>query len=209
MNICLFAGTFNPIHNAHLKMAQFVLDNFGFDKILFIPAYKPPHKDYAPDMSNHRLKMVQIAIKNNPKFEVSDIEFKREGKSYTYLTIQELYKKYYNKEIAQQVYNDGLLTTYDKFNFIIGTDAFKKIETWYETDKLKKLVDFIVFIRENETINLDYLKEKGYNFKFAEMDFFDISSTNLRNRIKNQQPIESFVPKEVEDYIYKNGLYGN
>lgn len=194
MKLCIFAGTFNPIHKAHLKMAEYVLENFGFDKIIFIPAYKPPHKEYENNMSFHRLEMVKLAIQNNSKFEVSDIEFKREGKSYTYLTILELLK---------QVMNEG------RISFIIGTDAFRKIETWYETDKLKELIDFIVFKRENEVVNFDRLKTKGYNFKFANMDFIDISSTEIRKCIKENKPIDDFVTKEVKEYIYKNGLYEN
>lgn len=191
MNLCVFAGTFNPIHLAHLKMAQYVVDNFGFDKILFIPAYKPAHKDYDIQMCLHRLNMVKLATASNPKFKVCDVEYKSEGKSYSYITAKKLYEKY------------------GKISFIIGTDAFEKIETWYETDKLKKIVDFIVFIRENEPVNLDWLKEKGYNFKIAPMNFIDISSTNLRERIKTGKPISDFVTKEVEDYIQKYGLYKN
>lgn len=194
MKLCIFSGTFNPIHKAHLKMAQYVIDNFGFDKIVFIPAYKPPHKDYDTSMCTHRYNMVKLAIKNNPKFEISDIEYQREGKSYSYLTALELYKKYNV---------DG------KIHFIIGTDAFKKIESWYEANKFKNIVDFIVFIRENETVNLDYLKDKGYNFEISKMPFTDISSTNLRERIAEGQPINELVTKEVEEYINKNGLYKN
>ena len=278
MKLCIFAGTFNPIHNAHLAMAQYVLDNFEFDKILFIPAYKPPHKDYDDSMSFHRLEMVKLATQNNPKFEVSDIEFKREGKSYTYLTVLEIYKNMQNTSLRAELsgawQSDNSCGTYateslhrsalplpltkerllnycyeilrlsvilsraknlitfqpqndcecnseatepltrkvfqdfdNKLSFIIGTDAFKKIETWYETDKLKKLVDFIVFIRENEAVNLDYLKDKGYNFQFAQMNFIDISSTELRERIYNKKSIKNLVPKEIEEYINKNGLY--
>ena len=209
MKLCLFAGTFNPIHKAHLAMAEYALDNLGFDRILFIPAYKPPHKSYDDNMSMHRLEMVKLATQNNSKFEVSDIEFKREGKSYTYLTVLEILKNLYDYKSPKQVRDDRLLTNLEKISFIIGTDAFEKIETWYETDKLKKLIDFIVFVRENETVNLDYLKEKGYNFQFSKMKFLDISSTELRNRIKNNEPIKDLVTKEVEEYIYKNGLYGN
>lgn len=194
MKLCVFCGTFNPIHRAHLSMAQYVLDNFEFDKILFIPAFKPPHKNYDIEMAKHKFNMVELAIKNNPKFEVSDIEYKREGKSYTYLTIVELYKKY---KI------DG------KINFIIGTDAFEKIETWYETDKLKELIDFIVFVRENEAVELNYLKQKGYNFQFAKMGFLDISSTELRKNIQQNKPLDKIITKEVEEYILKNGLYKN
>lgn len=170
-------------------MAEFVLKNFGFEKIIFIPAYKPPHKDYDLEMSYHRLNMVKLATEYNKNFEVSDIEFQRDTKSYTYLTILELYKKY---------------NPNGKISMIIGTDALKKIETWYETDKLKNLVDFIVFIRENEHVNLDWLKEKGYNFQTADMPFEDISSTKIREKgeLKN-------VPPKVKEYIEKNGLYKN
>ena len=138
--------------------------------------------------------MVKLAIQYNPHFEISDIEYKNEGKSYSYLTALELNKQY---KI------DG------KINFIIGTDAFKKIESWYETDKFKKLVDFIVFIRENEEVDLTHLKNKGYNYKIAKMPFLDISSTELRNRISNGLPIKDLVTEEVEDYINKNELYRN
>lgn len=194
MKLCVFCGTFNPIHKAHLMMAQYVLDNFGFDKILFIPAFKPPHKNYDIKIAEHKFNMVELAIRSNPNFEISDIEYKRNGKSYTYLTILELYKQY---KI------DG------KINFIIGTDAFEKIETWYETDKLKELIDFIVFMRENETVDFEHLKQNGYNFRFAQMDFIDISSTELRNKIKQKKPFNELVTKEVEEYITKNGLYKN
>ncbi len=194
MKLCIFPGTFNPIHRAHLKMAEYVLKNYGFDKIMFIPAYRPPHKDYSPDMCLHRYNMVKEAIKYNPKFEISDIEFKLEGKSYSYLTVLELYKKYNI---------DG------NIKFIIGTDAFSQIKTWYETDKLKKIVDFIVFIRDNKTVNFENLKLDGYNFKFTNMPFTDISSTELRQRIVENKPIDNLVTEEVKEYIIKNGLYRN
>ena len=196
MKLCVFQGTFNPIHVAHLKMADFVLKNYGFDKIIFIPAYKPPHKNYDITLTPHRLKMVELAALSNPNFKVSDIEYKNERNSYTYLTILELYKKY---DIE------------GKINFIIGTDAFKKIDTWYEADKLKKLVNFIVFVRENELDNKKYheLKEKGYNFTFAKMDFQDISSSNIRQNIREGHDISEFVTDKVKGYIEKNGLYKN
>ncbi|MBO6180364.1 nicotinate (nicotinamide) nucleotide adenylyltransferase [bacterium] len=196
MKLCVFQGTFNPIHNAHLRVAKYVLNKYDFDKLLFIPAYKPPHKKYDDNMSIHRLNMVKLAIEDehNSKIEVSDIEYKREGKSYTYLTICELYKKY---EIE------------GKINFIIGTDAFKDIENWYEADKLKKLVKFTVFIRENNFSSLEYnyLKDKGYDFIFDELSFEDISSTELREKIKNGQNIDGFINNSVKEYIAKNELY--
>lgn len=194
MKLCIFSGTFNPIHRAHLKMAEYVLENFGFDKIIFIPAYKPPHKDYDTNICTHRFNMVRLAIEYNPHFEISDIEYQHEGKSYSYLTALQLKKQY---------------CTEDKINFIIGTDAFEKIESWYEAEKFKDLVDFIVFVRENKTVNFDDLKEKGYSFEIARMPFIDISSTELRERIKEGKSISNLVTEEVEEYIYKNGLYRN
>ncbi len=191
MKLCVFQGTFNPIHNAHLRVGEYVLEYFGFEKLVFIPACIPPHKDCSPNYSQHRLRMVELATEYNTKFEVSDIEFRREGKSYTYLTIKELYENY------------------GKVSFIIGTDAFKKIESWYETDKLKKLVKFIVFIREDnfDISKYDYLKDKGYDFEFQTLSYQDISSTELREKIKKGKDIKNFVPEKVKEYIRENGLY--
>lgn len=196
MKLCVFQGTFNPIHNAHLKMANFVLKNYDFDKIVFIPAYRPPHKNYDIALTPHRMEMVKLATLVNPKFKVSDIEYQNERNSYTYLTILELYKRY---DIE------------GKINFIIGTDAFKKIDTWYETDKLKNMLDFIVFVRENEPDTQKYaeLKAKGYNFTFAKMDFEDISSTNIRQNIKLGKDISKYVTNNVKGYIETYGLYKN
>lgn len=193
MNFCLFQGTFNPIHNAHLAMAQFVLDNFKFDKIIFVPASKPPHKGFNDDLSLHCLAMTKLAVEDNEKFLVDDVEFKSQNPSYTYLTLQALSKKHNVK----------------KFDFIIGEDAFEKIESWYETDKLKKMVDFIIFQRgykENEK-KLSDLKKKGYNYRVANMDFIDISSTKIREKIKKNESLKDLVPVKVEEYIEKNGLY--
>ena len=194
MKLCVFSGTFNPIHKAHLDIADYVSKHLGFEKIIFIPAAVPPHKTFEHNMAIHRLNMVQLATIHNPHFEVSDIEFHLEGKSFSYLTALELYKRY---------------DVEGKINFIIGTDAFEKIETWYETDKFKEIVDFIVFVRENnfEPERFNRLKEKGYNFRFAQMPFEDISSTELRHLIKSGAPLDNMLTKEVEDYIKENDLY--
>ena len=194
MKLCVFQGTFNPIHNAHLKMAKYAADNFEFDKILFIPAYKPPHKNYDGNLSIHRLNMVRLAATDNPKFDVSDIEYKSENPSYTYLTILKLQE---------------LFPIEGKINFIIGTDAFLKIESWYESKKLKNSVDFIVFVRENKIndIKFEELREKGYQFTFANMDFCDISSTRIREDIKKGLYTRTLLPEKVRGYIKENGLY--
>ena len=198
MKLCLFQGTFNPIHNAHLKICEYAKKNFDFDKILLIPAARPPHKNFDENFSQHRLNMAQIAANDIDYIEVSDIEYRRNGLSYTVPTVEEIYEKYPV---------DGMI------NFIIGTDAFKNIESWYESEKLKNMLDFILFVREDEQslkedeTYLQKLKEKGYNYKMMKMPFVDISSTQIRTNIHNSVPIRALVPDGVAQYIDKYGLY--
>ena len=194
MKLCVFQGTFNPIHNAHLRLIRYVSKEYDFDKILVIPAFKPPHKNYNIQMANHRLNMCKAAFENYENVEVLDIEFERNEKSYTYITVCELYKRY---EIE------------GKINFIIGTDAFEYIENWYEADKLKKLVKFIVFEREEKfsALKYNYLKDAGYDFEIQTLPFEDISSSNLRVLIKNGGEVGKYLPLKVKEYIENNDLY--
>lgn len=196
MELCLYQGTFNPIHNAHLRAAEYVLEHCNVDKILFIPAFIPPHKSCNDFEAVQRLNMVKLATDSNSRFEVSDIEFRLGGKSYTYRTICELYKKY---------------APNNKIKFIIGTDAFKLIESWYETDKLKELVHFLVFLRENDFSDKELykLKEKGYEFEIMPLTFEDISSTEIREMAAKGLDLSKFVPQKVEEYIRQNELYKN
>lgn len=194
MKLCVFQGTFNPIHKVHLQVAKFALENYGFDKVLFIPAYLPPHKEVDKSLAQHRYNMVKLAISDVDGLDISDIEYKREGRSYTYLTILEL-KKIYNIS--------------DKINFLIGTDAFEKIDTWYETDKLKEHLHFIVFPRCNnfKESDFDKFKNMGYDFEFSPMDYIDVSSTEVRDNINNKKSIEGLEIPRVVEYIKENGLY--
>ena len=197
LKLCVFQGTFNPIHNAHIRVARYIFDKLKPDKFLFIPACIPPHKECDRSLTMHRLEMVKLALSDYPEFEVSDIEYKLPGKSYTYNTIQTLYKIYPN---IQKIY------------FLIGTDAFRKIESWYNSEELKKLVKFIVFARENnfKSSDLDYLKDKGYDFSIQNLPFEDISSTKIREQLKNGEGnVKSDIPEKVTEYIEKHGLYIN
>ena len=181
LSICIFPGTFNPIHRAHLKMAEFALEYYGFEKIIFIPSYLPPHKNVDKELAEHRYNMVQAAIKNIPGFEISDIEYKSEGKSYSLITVKKIIEMYNIK---------------GKLNFIIGTDAFDKIDSWYKSDELKKLVHFIVFPR-----GVEIRQKAGFDYELAPMDYINISSTDVR---KNHS---DGTIKEVKEYIKENGLY--
>ena len=181
LSICIFPGTFNPIHEGHLKMAEFTLDKYNFDKIIFIPAYLPPHKEIDKELAQHRFEMVKLAIANNPKFEISDIEYQSEGKSYSLITVQKIIEQYNIK---------------DRLNFIIGTDAFAKIDSWYKAEELKKLVHFIVFPRRGDSVD----NIIDWDYELCDMDFVDISSTEIRNGENN-------AIIDVEGYIKQNDLY--
>ncbi len=189
MSICIFPGTFNPIHNAHLKMAEFALKHYGFEKIIFIPAYIPPHKELSSNLAKHRYKMVEIATSKNPKFEVSDIEYKSNSPSYSLITVKKIIEQYNIK---------------DRLNFIIGTDAFMNLESWYKINELKTLVHFIVFPRRGENPDYTYFKTGEYSFEIAPMEYIDISSTEIRKETKNGE-----TTRDVEVYIKENGLYTN
>lgn len=184
MNICIFPGTFNPIHKAHLMMAEFVLDKYNFDKIIFIPSYIPPHKNIDKDLAEHRYNMVRLAIQNNPKFGISDVEYKSEGKSYSLITVQKIKNEYGIK---------------GRVNFIIGTDAFKNVKSWYKADELKDLTHFLVFPRDNDIINEDEFK--GYSYEILAAPKMNISSTELRLEHKY------FATEAVKEYIEKYELY--
>lgn len=184
MNICIFPGTFNPIHEAHLNVANFALKNFAFDKIIFIPAYIPPHKEINKNIAFHRLKMVQLATAFNPRFEVSDIEFNAEEKSYTLNTVKKI----------KEIYKIN-----GKVNMLIGTDAFINIKSWYKVEELSELVHFIVFPRGVD-ININDFKE--YDYELTTMKYLPISSTELRNG-----KFRDKINNEVREYIKQNDLY--
>lgn len=194
MKLCTFFGTFNPIHNAHIELAQYVEENYNFDKIIFVPAFCPPHKTTDSKMANHRLKMVQLALEKYPEFEVSDIEFNLGEISYTFYSIEKFYEIY---EI------DG------KINFLIGTDAFWNIKTWHRIDELKDMVKFLVFPRNGSIVKekFEKLREEGFDFEMLDVEPVDISSTLIRLKKEYRQSISDIIPPVVEDYIVKNGLY--
>ena len=192
----IYSGTFNPIHLAHLIIAQTVKDDLMVDKITFIPAYIPPHRDDNLAEPKHRLKMLKLAIQDNPDFELNDIEFRCKMKSYSYNTI--------NKLLEEKPELTG------KINFIIGSDAFSLIDTWHETEKFARLVKFIIVPRE-ETFDVSELFEKvklkNFNYQVANVPLIDISSTYIRRRIKEEKSIKYLVPKSVEEYIDRKNLY--
>ena len=193
-NIALFGGTFNPIHNEHLRLIRH-LDGLSFiERVLVMPTRIPPHKtsDYlAEDLD--RFNMCKIATENLSKVTVSDFEIKREGKSYTFYTVSALKQEYKNDEIF----------------VVCGGDMAITLDTWYKFDELKELCTFLVVDRPGTDKAkleryLEGLKVKGAKVEYTVCDTKDVSSTMIRNGGLNP----SFVPEKVLDYIKEKGLYG-
>ncbi len=184
MNLIVFAGTFNPIHTGHLIIAEHIREYMDCSKILFIPSYNPPHKNNLLVEAEHRLNMVKLATYDNPYFEVCDIEFQMKGISYTINTIRKLYEE--NPDIN------------DKINFIIGADAYLEIDSWYQSDELKKILNFVVLARPNSPKINDIV---------IKTPVIDISSSNIRLRVKNDKSIRYLVSERVREYIYEQKLY--
>jgi len=197
MKICIYSGTFNPVHNAHIKVIEGVLEEFNFDKIIIIPNAIPPHKSSENIATEQdRFEMLKLAF-DDSKIEISDIEMKRGGKSYSYHTVQEI-KKQHNIE--------------SKIDFLIGTDAILGIKNWYNAEEFIKEVNFIVVQRQDE-INIETaiksLKLPDLTYKISKVPFLDISSSQIRKILSEKNTPQNIVPEEVLEYIFKKNLYQN
>jgi nicotinate-nucleotide adenylyltransferase len=195
----IMGGTFNPIHNGHLIIANEVLNQMNLDKIFFIPVGRPPHKNISEIASaQDRFNMVKLAINDNKKFEALDIEVKRTGFTYTIDTLKTLNKLYGNY----------------KFFFIIGYDTLKELHTWKQIDEIHNYCSFVVVNRNSEKDDIldlitNYRKKYNLDIRFISIPNIDISSSVIRDKLKNQKSIQYYVPSEVEKYIYVNNLYLN
>ena len=202
--IGVFGGSFNPPHVGHFILAERIKDILKLDKIIFIPAYIPPHKTKMHIMDPiHRLKMLKLAAGKNSYFEVSDIEIKRGGTSFTYDTLLYLSGKYKNAKLF----------------LIIGMDNYRDFCYWKNYEQIFDLCQVVVLKRRDnnspEKHNHMADKEKSCRKKLINNDkflflgtpFLDISSTEIRQRIKAKKTINNYVSDKVVKYIEKNNLY--
>lgn len=212
MKIGIFGGTLNPIHFGHLRTAEEVREAFSLDKVLFVPSAFPPHKK-KEDMETpqQRIEMTRIAIEGNPYFDFSDMEVKRGGFSYSVDTVDEVKKRLPEAEIY----------------FILGVDAFFEIDSWKECRRFLSLCNFIIATRPGyekkslgESLPLEvrsdfcydaakgyYCHSSGHSLNFLEVTLLDISSTDIRKRLKVGKSVKYLIPERVEEYIRKNNLY--
>jgi nicotinate-nucleotide adenylyltransferase len=198
MKIGLIGGTFNPIHHGHLILSEYVRENFKLDKVIFIPTGLPPHKSASVvEKPEIRLEMTKLAIEMNQFFSVSDIETYREGISYTIDTIIELKNLYPT----------------DQLYFLIGADSLFELPTWKYYEQLISKTNIIVVNRPGGANNLIGAKIKEYEDQFGgsiievKSPLIDISSSDIRNRVKDGKSIKYLVPNNVEEFILQNNLY--
>ncbi|MFR6152031.1 MAG: nicotinate-nucleotide adenylyltransferase [Peptoniphilus sp.] len=193
----IFGGSFNPIHYGHLMICEYIKEEMGLDKVIFIPTGNPPHKELELSAKD-RYEMVRLAISPNPDFEISDIETTRVKKSYTVDTIREL-KKIYKEE---------------KLYFLIGLDSLFQLKTWMKIGDLSQEIEFVVALRpgylDKEEVNkeIDFLRENfGTKINLIKTPLYEISSTDLRDRIREGKSLRYLIPKKVLDYIEESGFY--
>lgn len=198
MDVGVFGGTFDPIHLGHLRIAEEAREALDLEKVLFIPARLPPHKEGA-DLSppDFRLEMVRRAVAGNPHFEACDLELRREGPSYSVLTLRQLGKG---------------LTPGDRLWFLMGSDSYREVHTWYRYGELFELADVAVLSRPPDSRALGaptglesaftstpggFRHASGRQIRFVEVTLLDISSTDIRRAMASGRSVRYLVPDSV------------
>jgi len=196
--IGIFGGTFDPIHYGHLVLAEGARYECGLDRVIFVPAARPPHKEGESVLpGDYRYEMVSLAIEDNPYFEISPLELQRPGYSYTVDTIRWFLAKYPGVSLS----------------FILGMDALLEIKTWKEAAELVRLCGFIAAVRPGYQVvegdeRLQGLPAEFWsNLHIIEVPGLDISSTDLRHRFATGKPVRYLLPPVVEAYIRRQNLY--
>ncbi len=195
MRIGIFGGTFDPIHLGHLRMAEEIRDSLSLDRVLFIPNQVSPFKTArSVSPAERRMEMVWQAVADNPAFVVSPVEVKRPGPSYMIDTVRELRRDYGDDELF----------------LLIGSDAVRELPKWRDPEDLLAEVRVAVATRPG-TMPADVLAALPDTWEsrltFIPMPGLDISGTDLRARVRAARSITYLVPRAVEAYIARHGLY--
>lgn len=179
----LFGGSFDPIHFGHLILAREAMEKLALDRVVFIPAAISPHKlDAPPSSADARLEMVRVAVEDEPRFEVDDCEFRRDGPSFSVDTVRSIRER--NPD--------------DELFYFIGDDNLAKLHTWQDFDALNEMVRFVVLARNGELADCPYPVVSRR---------IDISSTDVRNRVARGLSVRYLLPERACELIYRRGLY--
>ena len=190
MKIGVMGGTFDPVHIAHLAIAELAVEQLSLKRLLFVPAWIAPHKTdrkEAMERASHRYAMLELATHDNQKIDVSDIELNREGTSYTIDTLEQINEKYAGKA---------------KLFLLIGSDNYLTFNTWCGPDKIHELATVVVYNRPGSSVS-----EVKPPFLLIGGPEMGITSTWIRDRISENKSACSFLPEVVKKYIYKHKIY--
>ena len=191
MRLGILGGTFDPVHIGHLIAAESAREAFALDRVLFVPAYQPPHKSTPPEASGmSRLKMVEVAIRSHIAFSVSDVEIRRQGTSYTVDTLLELSKTHPTA----------------KLYYILGADLLQDLERWHRWETAVDLATFVGVHRPGTEVKEIPDRIRGA-VKQMEIPAVAVSSTLIRARVAEGKSIRYLVPAPVQDIIEEEGLY--
>jgi nicotinate-nucleotide adenylyltransferase len=193
----ILGGTFDPIHHGHLVAAGEAYHQLGLDRVLFVPAGNPPHKPRDPiTAAHHRLRMLELATAAVPHLGISHVDLERPGPCYTLDTLRTLRAEW------------GPEPT---FFFVEGADSLADILAWHQPERLIELCELAVVQRPGVTIDLDLLDDKlpglAEVVHWVQMPLLEISSSDLRARVREGRPISGLLPPAVEHYIREQGLY--
>lgn len=199
MKIGILGGTFDPIHNGHIALGSYAKMCFDLDEIWVMPNGNPPHKekDSIETRTKHRVEMVKRAIAEESNFKLQLHEVERKEVNYSYLTMEHFCNEYPEHE----------------FYFIIGADSLFDLETWKCPDRLLKTCIVLAAYRDGKNTlemetQIQYLNRKyDADIRLLNTPDVDISSSDIRKRIKEGRPIENLVPKVICNYIYENHLF--
>ena len=198
LRLGIMGGTFDPIHNGHMMIAQEIQTQLGLDRVLFIPAYVSPFKqDGHSAPSEDRLAMVLLACQDHPLFTVSSLELDRGGVSYTVDTLRQLYRRWHR--------------FYDLY-FIIGADSAEQLPHWHKIREAMQYATFAAaarpgFAPHKERVTAQLHRAGLYRFLWVDTPEMDLSSTEIRQKVQQGQPITDMVPKAVAEYIEQRDLY--
>ena len=182
----ILGGNFNPVHNAHLVVADQVRQQLGLDQVLLMPEYQPPHVDKKETIpEHHRLKMLELAIEGIEGLDIETIELERKGISYTYDTMKILTEQHPDTD----------------YYFIIGADMVGYLPKWYRIDELVDMVQFAGVQRPR------YKAGTSYPVIWVDVPLMDISSSMVRDFIAQGRKPNFLLPQPALDYIEKEGLY--
>jgi nicotinate-nucleotide adenylyltransferase len=188
----VLGGTFDPVHNGHLIIAEALREKLDLVQVLFLLSARPPHKS-SPALASwqDRLNMIQLALKGNPHFQASDIEIERDGLSYTVESIEQLELRYGKKY---------------RILFVVGADSILEIFTWREPQRLLASRSLVVVPRPGFDLN-DLDPEVAKGVTVIQTPLIEISSTDIRRRVRDGRSIQYLVPSEVASYIHRQNLY--